>query len=286
MHELTTLHLPGGVSAPVWTGGQHDGAPVILVLPAMGVGASYYTPLAHALDDAGLTAVVADFPGQGASSPTHEQTVQTKERHGRGYDYLARTYLPALVEAVRGAYPDRPLVALGHSLGGQVLTMALRAGTVEVDAAAFVAAGTVHWRRFGVKGPAIVALAGTVRATIRTLGWWPGHRMGFGGTQPASIMRCWSHLALTGRFPGETKATVPSVRAGLPVLAVHVQGDETYAPTGAIDGLMDALPGAVVTRWRLEAPEGQPAPGHLRWARRPLGLPEYLAAWASEVTSP
>ena len=47
---------------------REAGAPVLVCLPAMGVRASYYAPLARAISAAGLHAVTSDLRGLGTSS--------------------------------------------------------------------------------------------------------------------------------------------------------------------------------------------------------------------------
>ena len=87
---------------------------VVIIMPAMGVPASFYEPLATALVDQGLNVVTADLRGHGESSI----------RPGKGVDYgygeMVLYDWPCIIDRVEGQFPDAPKVILGHSLGGQL----------------------------------------------------------------------------------------------------------------------------------------------------------------------
>lgn len=266
------VRLAGRVSEPA-------GAPlaVVLLWPALGVTASYYDPFCAELAGQGIAVVAADLRGQGASLP----------RAGRasrdGYQDLAAVDWPAMVAAVRDRFPGLPLYLLGHSIGGQASVLYAAREPKGVDGLVFVAAGAVDHRGFpGLRGVRIllstqlVALIGTV------WGYFPGHRLGFGGRQPARRMRDWARMCRTGllRPSGadvDYEALLPGVR--LPVLAVSVAGDDLAPPT-AVDRLCAKLPGARVER-RHHAPAGQRPPGHTRWARSGAEIAEQIRAWAA-----
>ena len=67
---------------------------------------------AHEFRSRGWTVFVADYRGHGKSGPT------VQEGANWNYDDLVLKDLPALIERVRQAHPEGPLVFVGHSLGG------------------------------------------------------------------------------------------------------------------------------------------------------------------------
>lgn len=87
--------------------------------------------LPKALAKAGYRAIALDFRGHGES--TGEGT----------YDSFVRIDLPAVVEYARARSEDRPVVVLGHSLGGHVSLAAQGTGTIAVDG--IVAIGGAPW---------------------------------------------------------------------------------------------------------------------------------------------
>lgn len=116
-------------------------APMLVIWPAMGVPARFYRPFATALREAGLAVVVADLRGTGASTP------RASRRSGYGYAELAGDVGAVLAE-VAPVVATRPVVLLGHSLGGQACLLHLaRAGdAARVDGLALVAVGLPYWR--------------------------------------------------------------------------------------------------------------------------------------------
>ncbi|MFJ9801011.1 alpha/beta hydrolase family protein [Streptomyces wuyuanensis] len=268
--EDTTARLVGRVTEPA-------GEPlaVVLLWPALGVTASYYDPFCSELAERGIAVVAADLRGQGASRPRAGRSSRD------GYQDLAALDWPAMVAAVRERFPSVPLHLLGHSIGGQASVLYAAREPKGVDGLLFVAAGSVDHRGFpGIHGMRIllstqlVALIGTV------WGYFPGHRLGFGGRQPARRMRDWARICRTGRFrPSgadvDYEALLPQVR--LPVLAISVEGDD-LAPVTAVDRLCAKLPGASVDRWHYAPAEG-PAPGHIRWARSGADLAARIHTW-------
>jgi len=96
-------------------------APAVVIWPAMGVPARYYRSLAGHLAGHGLLVAVADLRGTGSSRPLPSR----RSRYG-----LAELTgdVGAVLRDLSGRHAGRPLLLLGHSLGGQValLHQALR----------------------------------------------------------------------------------------------------------------------------------------------------------------
>ncbi|WP_128981510.1 alpha/beta hydrolase family protein [Streptomyces roseicoloratus] len=256
---------------------------VLLLWPALGVSASYYAPLADELARRGVATVAADLRGQGASRPRCGRGT----RHG--YQDFAAHDWPKLVRSVRELFPrGTPVHLLGHSIGGQVSLLYVARPEADVDGLVLVASGTVHHRsfpgarRFGV-------LFGTQLAALvsRVLGYYPGHRLGFGGRQAGRVMRDWARIGRTGRFEPtgadlDYEAAFAKVR--LPVLAVSVAGD-ALAPPSAVDALCGRLAGCAVTRVH-HTPASASHHGHTRWARDAEGVARHLIAWLNQLSAP
>src|SRR5699024_643373 len=222
VEKIADIDLPGGATTVLHAAAAEDPhAPVVLVLPAMGVPAGYYGPFVDELARTGVTAAVADYTGQAESRP----------RAGRGrdlgYDDLAHGWLPAVVAELRRERPG-PVVALGHSLGGHLLAAHLSDGEPVVDAGVLIGSGTPHWRALhGLKTLAQAQLIGVVS---RALGYWPGERLGFGGTQPRTLIREWAAFSRTGRLAPRGRDVADGLRGhSLPLLVVDLEGD-TLAP--------------------------------------------------------
>lgn len=258
---------------------EPEGTPraVVLIWPAMAVTASYYALFCAELAELGIASVAADLRGQGESRPRPDR----RSRHG--YHELASRDWPAVVAATRERFGEGvPLYLLGHSIGGQVSVLYAAREPKGVDGLIFVAAGSVDFRGFpGVSGLRVLLSTQLAASIARLWGYFPGHRLGFAGRQPAPLIRDWARIARTGRFRPSGADIVyeegfASVR--LPVLAVSVAGD-TLAPPTAVDRLCDRLPSAAVERWHFE-PDGGGRVDHVRWARKGAPIAARIRTWA------
>nr|WP_222109155.1 alpha/beta fold hydrolase [Streptomyces cupreus] len=261
--------------------------PVVLVVPAMGTAARFYRSFARALYSTGLSVVLGDLRGQGERAPNGSRAPAF------GYAELVAD-LAAASTAVRELAPQAPLVLLGHSLGGQLaLLQAAHSATGHErppDAVVLIAAGSVWYGSYGMLCGAGVLIGSQSAALLATaLGHWPGDRLGFGGRQPARVMRDWARQARTGRYrlgrhPG-TRTEELLRRLRLPVLAVGVEGDR-LAPPAAVDHLCGKLPSARVDRWHYTSAEVDGSRlDHFRWARHGTDLARYVAAWTATETA-
>jgi predicted alpha/beta hydrolase len=231
-------------------------------LPALGVPVAYYRPLFRAWATDGRHVVGVELRGM-PQSP-----VPDLRRATFGYAHLVREDLPAIFSApaVTGA---AKVVLVGHSLGGQLALLSGATGTVGPDAVVAIATGTSspfarHGRLARAQRAAGVRF---IAAVTRSLGYWPGHRLGFAGRQPRVMMADWGYEARHGRFRLRGDGTDYEAALGVlavPTLLVEIAGDR-MVPRAAVDHLAARLP-AGVHRATIDA-----VPHHFRWAR---GSPE------------
>jgi predicted alpha/beta hydrolase len=239
--------------------------PGLLVLPAMGVNARAYDRFAESLAADGVTTLVAEHRGGDTSS------VRPKRGVDFGYAELlddAVLHVKELEKHSRG-----PVSVLGHSLGGQLATVGISRWHQPGGKLIVIAGGTVHYTAYRGALSSFGVLAGTqlAHAVARTLGYFPGHRLGFGGLQSKALIVDWAHAARTGVFKSSTRGPI---ELGLElhepeVLAIHVKGD-TLAPVSATEGLLRKLPRAR-TKWLELDPPQQPRKmnPHFRWLKEP-----------------
>jgi predicted alpha/beta hydrolase len=252
-------------------------APLVLCLSALGVRAAYYEPLARALAAHGCHALTADLRGLGESSV----------RPGRGCDFgyreLVEEDLPALFASAARVVGPVPRIVLGHSLGGQLGLLHASAHPGSTTAVALVASGAIDFRGFPFPSNLkILASVHAVRLVSSVLGYFPGSKLGFGGTEARTVMRDWARNGRTGewRLAGSSRdyeALLASL--GLPVLAVSFEED-AYAPRGAVAKLLAKVAGAKVTHWHLGARElGLDSIGHFDWVKKSAPVVARLAPW-------
>lgn len=257
-----------------------DGAPVVVICPAMGVRAHYYRPFAAALRAAGLAVVVADLRGTGTSTPVPSRASRY------GYPELAGD-VGAVLEALKPRLDGRTRLLLGHSLGGHaaLLHVALHTGH-PVDGLALVAVGLPCWRSYtGARRYGVLPYTQGINAASALLGFWPG--WGFGGRQARGVIRDWAYTARTGRFPliegVDAEAAVGALRT--PVLAVSVDDDQ-YTPHETVDHLCGKLTATTVVRQRYTAAQAGASLDHFTWVRAAEPLAAQVAAFAAGLPSP
>lgn len=244
-------------------GAEHRGtADSVLFVPALGVPLGYAAPFLDRWAGRDRHVVALELPGMPASPLESLRTARV------GYRDLIRTDIPAVV--AQTGLESTGFVLAGHSLGGQLALLATAAGTVRPTAVAAVASGTTS--PAGQVGVARrcqrrieVALVRTVSAAV---GFWPGDRLGFGGRQPASMMRDWCAEGASGRYApvGESEDLELALsRIGVPVRLISLDGDRVVPP-GAAEHLHRRLPAHAEHRRIV----GDAPIDHIRWLRDPV----------------
>ena len=248
---------------------EPDAKATIVLLPAMGVPAGFYTPFADALCEKGYAVLVSEIPGTGESRPRPSRTSDY------GYVDLAERYLPALVGHAAKCEPQRPVVLLGHSLGAQLATLALGLRAVDVAAMVSVAGGHIHYRNWSGMGAAQVRSIATLFPLLaKVFGYLPGQHVGFGGPQAQSLINDWSTIIRTGQFSALAPGFQPPA---VPALCVGIEGDH-YAPPKSIESLASLLGGESDI-----LPNEAGGNPHSSWARKPKAVANFIHHWLSST---
>lgn len=235
---------------------------VVVFLPALGVPLRYYDTLLARWSSRGRTVVGVELRGQPLSP------VRDLRRGDFGYSTMIRQDLPAVLALpeVREAHGT---VLVGHSMGGVLALLATAAGAVTVSSVVTVATGASWCAVQSTPGGRARrhASAAFVAGTAAALGVWPGHRLGFAGRQPRTVMRDWAHEARHGRFVlhgDSTDYEGALSRHSTPTLMIGVR-DDAWAPTRALVALGRRAPAGSVS---YRTVQGTRALGHFSWARR------------------
>ena len=247
-------------------------------LPAMGVPARHYLPLATALAARGVAVALHEWRGIGSSS------LRAGRRCDWGYRELLQLDLPASLAAMRAHWPQaRPWLG-GHSLGGQLACLCAALRPAEVAGIALVASGAPYWRRF--RHGAVIGLAYALAPVLAVLlGHLPGRRIGFGGNEARGVTTDWARSGRTGRYAAAGMATDFERQLAaleLPVLALRLR-DDWLGPAASLDWLLGKMPRAR-RRHELVTPEdlgGRPA-DHFGWMKGPEAIALRIADWIAE----
>ena len=260
-----------------------DSPAVVLVLPAMGVEAAYYGPVVEQIVDAGLSVVTADLRGHGLSE------VRARRGVDYGYHELASVDLPATLDAVRSRFPGMPIVALGHSLGGQIACLHAASHPGGLAGIALIASCTVHYSGWPFpQNLAILARTQTARPLVALFGYFPGKRVGFAGAEGKQQMIDWAKNGLHGRYEiANSSYDYESLLAEveIPILAMTLEGDH-YAPPASTQNLLDKMPRAPITRRHFTTADmDESRLHHLRWARDGRPIADTIRSWVDENLS-
>lgn len=251
-------------------------APLLLIGPAMGTPARVYTPFAQALAAQGISAAILELRGLGSSS------LRAGRKADFGYRSLVEQDWFAAVTALRARYPQAPLFLFGHSLGGQASVLFASARPAGIAGVVMVACGSVFYRGWpGLKGLGILAFTQFAAVLSGLLGYFPGKRVGFGGTEAKTLMQDWARLARSGRFAlagGGTDYETLLPKLQLPVLGVSFDHDH-FAPHAAQKNLLDKLTQAGVTHWALGPQDLGLRLDHFNWIKKNEALVARIAVW-------
>ncbi|MGB5851029.1 MAG: alpha/beta fold hydrolase [Rhodanobacter sp.] len=244
-------------------------------IPAMGMPARHYLPLAQALADRGIAVVLHEWRGIGSSD----------RRAGRqcdwGYRQLLQDDLPAGMAAVRRCWPQAPCWLGGHSLGGQLGLLYASLHPDDFAGLVLVASGAPYWRRFR-HGWLIAAAYALAPALAGLVGHLPGRRIGFGGNEARGVIADWARSGRSGRY--SVSGMAQDFERGLaalhlPLLALRLQQD-WLGPPASLDWLLGKLGAGehcvdVVTSADMH---GAPA-DHFGWMKTPAPMASRIADW-------
>lgn len=207
----------------------------VLIAPAMGVKQGYYSPFAEYLAESGFAAMTLDYRGIGASAPRSLRGFKAKLVDWADLD------LAAAAEWLSRRHAGKPLLWLGHSVGGQLLGLV---ESVDVTAALFVGAQMGYWGNWpGTKAALMLGFwYGLLPASVAIAGRLPFRTFGMGEDVPAGVAREWSswgkhrdYILLEAKRRGG--ANFARYRGALRLIAVS---DDGYAPPRSVEALARA----------------------------------------------
>ncbi len=280
--EITALYLKAGLdSGSIQSLTNSSSDYLFLCLPAMGVAARYYAPLAKSLSEQGYDVLLCDFRGQGSSN-------QSVPEAKFGYHEIVTRDIPAFVEAAKKRCPDKKIITIGHSLGGQLGLLYAAQNPKELTAMAIIASGSVYYRAYGFGGAFKIWL-GTQSSVLTSnlFGYFPGHKLGFGGKQPKRIMRDWARQARTGRYTIEGtnfdyEAAIASLALPFFALSINVDG---FAPHSATEHLIHKAVQSEVTHIKhIPSADIVKKIDHFRWVKYNKAIIKELLTWVETLS--
>lgn len=216
----------------------------VLIVPAMGVEQNYYASFARHLAESGYFVATFDYRGMGASRPAQFK------RSLRGFEADVLTWAErdctAMVDYMDQSLDGKPLLWIGHSLGGQIL--ALVPNRQRVAAMVTVATGSGYWRENATRLKLVVWWLWffLVPVVLPLFGYFPGRALKKIGDLPRGVMRQWRSWCLhpeyaVGREGEATRRRFAEVST--PILSLSFTDDE-YMSARNTDSLHGFYAGA------------------------------------------
>jgi len=219
-------------------------APIIIIMPALGVKAWVYEKIAFELQKLSHIVVTVDLRGNGKSS------MRVSKKTNFGYHEMINYDCPAIIEKVNKHFPNNKIYLLGHSLGGQLNVLYASQHQKLISGLILVASCTVHYKKWCFPYN-LGVLLGTQAANIlvRILGYFPGKKVGFAGKEAKNLILDWSYNARTGKYKIKNskinfEEDIKQIK--LPVLSISFKNDK-LAPKKAVEGLNKKMENANIT---------------------------------------
>lgn len=249
----------------------------LLMLPALGIQARLYRKLGSVLAEQGISVLALEQRGHGRSAL----------RPSRSCDFGFREWLqadiPAALDWLHARQLHAPVFLAGHSLGGHLALMARSLYPERVAGVVLLTTATPYYGCFrGLARLQVRFLIASVPLLTAALGYYPGHRMGFGGREARRLMADWLVMARENRYSamgmgeGDLERRVQADRC--PVLSIHCDQDN-LAPLSAIEGVLQRLNNHRIDRFEITSEALGVRADHASWARHPAIAARAIAGW-------
>lgn len=254
---------------------------IVVIAGAMAVAQAYYAAFARWLAAQGHLAVTFDYRGIGFSRP--------RKLRGFRADILdwARLDCSAMIDAACRRAPGKPLVWIGHSVGGQIL--AFIPNRQRIAKAVTVACGSGYWRETTpqLKRRAPWLWFAVVPITTTLCGYFPGKRLRLIGDLPQGVIRQWRRWCLDAHYAaGAEGEWARSAYAAVttPIVSLSFTDDE-YMSARSIESLHALYRNAPRTLKRIAPSDaGVPRIGHFGFFRESFEPTLWRSHIAPELT--
>ena len=269
---------------PVGTDGAHHATLIaripdaprarLLWLPALGIAAKHYIPLADALAARGIAVFLHEWRGNGSSNLRASPDIDW------GYRELLAD-IAASEQCATDAAPGIERIIGGHSLGGQLACCHLALDPQAASALWLVASGSPYWRAFPAPSRWWLPLAYRFLPWLaQRKGFLPGRSVGFGGNEARGVIAEWARTALSGRYAAagiDTDLDAAMVQFNGAVRALSMDSD-WLAPPSSMAFLTGKLRDACVQATTFDAATLGTRADHYAWMKQPDAVADFLTA--------
>ena len=259
-----TVPDAGTISATYWP--AREPRALVLLHPATGVPQGYYQSFARYLTDAGLSVLTYDYRGIGRSRPASL----------RGYDVRMSDWIdhdvPTVTAWARERFPQLPLLAIGHSVGGHAIALSPSSGALRAAVMVASHAGASHTiKGWGERQRVRFIMRVLAPVLVALNGYMPNKRLGFGEDLPGVAMTQWRRWTTLPRYFFDDPAMAADARMAqlrIPLLVVSFD-DDPWANANAVQMLISPLKNAQMEHWHLDPRDvGLAAVGHMGFFKK------------------
>ncbi len=245
----------------------------LIWLPALGVPARHYQPLADELALRGVASFLHEWRGIGSSN------VRASRENDWGYRELLLHDVPASQRAVDLHCPAPSTIIGGHSIGAQFAALHLALNPQSSRKLWLVASGSPYWRNFPAPMRYAFPLAFQfVPWLADRRGLLHGRRFGFAGNEARTLMRDWAGIGLSNRYAAagldvDLELALGDVEAAVDAVLLR---KDWYAPRTSLQALLDKMPKSPGRVSVLDAHALGVPDDHFAWMKRPGAVVDAL----------
>jgi predicted alpha/beta hydrolase len=265
LDEFQVINSSVGTQIPIAFYPADKAKVTLLMLPAMGVRASFYRHFAKYMSENGIAVYLMEQRGHGHS------TYRASRQHDFAcVDYIEEDIKTAISWIKSKCVPETPFYLGGHSMGGHMAVSYAGLFPDDIDGLLTIACGLPHPDVFdGKVGRRITSLARLLPFILFLWGYFPGERIGFAGREFKSYMKDWLVMVQTGNY--DFKNVSANIEAGIrnftkPVHIFSVEADD-FAPIKSVGAIGDKFVNADVARPHLTAADLDGCIGHFDWVK-------------------
>ncbi|WND02211.1 alpha/beta fold hydrolase [Temperatibacter marinus] len=280
MTSLLSIQTDSNVLVPLYENTIDHASDVILILPAMGVRASFYKALSNSFKEHQIANYILEQRGQGRS-------IEKPSRHSSfGYkDYILNDLMGA-IEHIKHKHPKAKIHCIGHSLGGHMALTLKALKPCNFDNLILCASGSPYIGAFKGKqyygGKFLCFIAPML---ISILGYFPGQFVGFAGKEYPQLFRDWLNLARDDHF--NFKGLNDNIEAQFKriegnILCFSFQEDD-FAPITASLCFLDRLDLMEKKVVSVTSDDIGVKADHFSWAKSPEFIVSKVKQWLQET---
>jgi predicted alpha/beta hydrolase len=239
---------------------------LVLIHSATGVPQEYYQSFAEYLVGLDFSVLTYDYRGIGRSRPPSLRGFPVSISNWIDQD------IPAVTSWAVEHFPDMPLLAIGHSVGGHGIV--LSPSTNQLCGGVMIAshAGSSRTIMSRIERYRVRFLVEVLAPVLVSLiGYMPNKRLGLGENIPSEVMAQWRRWTMLPRYFLDDKDIAAEPRMAdvrLPLLVMSFE-DDLWANFQAVEMLLAPLTNAQIDRWHVGAEElGTFKVGHMGFFRK------------------